>query len=79
MQAPKLPSFFKATNSKYFSFKPRYYNERKERREQLLKLEKSPLKFKRNNLKYPSQKARKFRILFLIIILSLLAYKLIIT
>jgi len=79
MQAPKLPSFFKAPNSKYFSFKPRYYNEREERREQLLKEEKSPLKFKRNNLKYPPQKARKFRILFLIIILSLLAYKLIIT
>jgi len=79
MQAPKLPSFFKAPNSKYFSFKPRYYNEREKRREQLLKEEKSPLKFKRNNLKYPPQKARKFRILFLIIILSLLAYKLIIT
>jgi hypothetical protein len=79
MQAPKLPSFFKAPNTKYFSFKARYYNERKERREQLLKEEKPTLKFKRNNMKYPSQKARKFRILFLIIILSLLAYKLIIT
>jgi hypothetical protein len=79
MQAPKLPSFFKAPISKYFSFKPRYYNESKERREQLLKEEKSPLKFKKNNLKSPPQKARKFRILFLIIILSLLAYKLIIT
>jgi len=79
MHAPKLPSFFKAPNSKYFSFKPRYYNEKKERREQLLKKEKSPLKFKRNNLKSPPQKARKFRIIFLIIILSLLAYKLIIT
>jgi hypothetical protein len=79
MQAPKLPSFFKAPSSKYFSFKPRYYNESKERREQLLKEEKSPLKFKRNILKSPPQKARKFRILFLIIILSLLAYKLIIT
>jgi hypothetical protein len=79
MKAPKLPSFFKAPSSKYFSFKPRYYNESKERREQLLKEEKSPLKFKRNNLKSPPQKARKFRILFLIIILSLLAYKLIIT
>jgi hypothetical protein len=79
MQAPKLPSFFKVPNAKYFSFKPRYYNENKKRREQLLKEEKSPLKFKRNNLKYPAQKVRKFRILLLIIILSLLAYKLIIT
>ena len=79
MQAPKIPSFFKAPNTKCFSFKPRYYDERKEKREQLLKEEKSTLKFKRNNIKYPSQKARKFRITFLIIILSLLAYKLIIT
>ena len=29
MQAPKLPSFFKSPTAKYFSFKPRYYNERK--------------------------------------------------
>ena len=43
MQAPKLPSFFKVPNAKYFSFKPRYYNENKKRREQLLKEEKSPL------------------------------------
>jgi len=47
MQAPKLPSVFKSPNSKYFSFKPRYYNEKKERREQLLKEEKSPLKSKK--------------------------------
>ena len=79
MKAPKLPSFFKASNVKLFSFKARYYNEMKERREQLLKEKKTPLKFKRNNLKSSPQKARKFRILFLIIILSLLAYKLIIT
>ena len=79
MQAPKLPSFFKAPNAKLFSFKTRYYNEMKERREQLLKEKKTPLKFKRGNLKHPSQKGRKFRILLLIIILSLLAYKLIIT
>ena len=79
MQAPKIPSFFRSSNIKHFSFKTRYYNESKERREQLVKEGKSPLKFKRNKFKFPSQKARKFRILFLIIILSLLAYKLIIT
>ena len=78
MPAPKLPSFFKTPSAKYFSFKPRYYNERKERREQLLKEGKSPLKFKRTNLKHPAQKGRRYRILFLIIILSLLAYKLLI-
>tara|TARA_B100000795_G_scaffold264152_1_gene244278 strand:+ start:1130 stop:1369 length:240 start_codon:yes stop_codon:yes gene_type:complete len=78
MPAPKLPSFFKTPSAKYFSFKPRYYDERKERREQLLKEGKSPLKFKRTNLKHPAQKGRRYRILFLIIILSLLAYKLLI-
>ena len=78
MPAPKLPSFFKTPSAKYFSFKPRYYDERKERREQLEKEGKSPLKFKRNNLKHPAQKGRRYRILFLIIILSLLAYQLLI-
>jgi len=78
MPAPKLPSFFKTPSAKYFSFKPRYYDERKERREQLLEEGKSPLKFKRTNLKHPAQKGRRYRILFLIIILSLLAYKLLI-
>jgi hypothetical protein len=78
MPAPKLPSFFKANSAKYFSFKPRYYDQRKERREQLEKEGKSPLKFKRTNLKHPAQKGRRYRILFLIIILSLLAYKLLI-
>ena len=78
MPAPRLPSFFKTPSAKYFSFKPRYYDERKERREQLLKEGKSPLKFKRTNLKHPAQKGRRYRILFLIIILSLLAYKLLI-
>ena len=78
MQAPKLPSFFKAHSAKNFSFKPRYYDQNKERREQLIKQGKSPLKFKRNKVKPSTQKGRKYRILFLIIILSLLAYKLLI-
>ena len=75
MQAPKLPSFFKTGNSKRFLFKPRYYDERKERIEQLKKEGKSPLKFKRQKLKHPAQKGRGRIIIFLIIILSLLAYK----
>jgi hypothetical protein len=78
MQAPKLPSFFKVPNTKNFSFKPRYYDQNRERREQLIKQGGSPLKFKRNKVKHPAQKDRKYRILFLIIILSLLAYKLLI-
>lgn len=78
MKAPKIPSFFKVPNAKNFSFKPRYYDQSKERREQLIKQGRSPLKFKRNKIKHPAQKGRKYRILFLIIILSLLAYKLLI-
>jgi len=78
MKAPKIPSFFKAPNAKNFTFKPRYYNQNKERREQLIKQGRSPLQFKRNKVTYPAQKGRKYRILFLIIILSLLAYKLLI-
>jgi hypothetical protein len=78
MKAPRLPSFFKSPNAKNFSFKPRYYDQKKERREQLIKQGKSPLKFKRNKIKHPVQKGRKYKILVLIIILSLLAYKLLI-
>ena len=78
MQAPRIPSFFKSPNTKYFSFKPRYYDERKERIRNLLKEEKYPLKFKRNNVKKSVQKDRKYKILFLIIILSFLSYKLLI-
>jgi hypothetical protein len=78
MRAPRIPSFFKASNAKNFSFKPRYYDQDKERREQLTEQGRSPLKFKKNKVKSPSQKGRKYRILFLIIILSLLAYKLLI-
>jgi hypothetical protein len=78
MQAPRLPSFFKTPNARNFSFKPRYYDQNKERREQLIKQDKSPLKFKRNKVKPSTQKGRKYRILFLIILLSLLAYKLLI-
>lgn len=35
MEAPKLPSLFKQNRSKTFDFKPRYYDERKERLESL--------------------------------------------
>jgi len=55
MQAPKFPSFFKSSASKSFSFAPRYYDERKERREQLKKGTKANIKFKRKHTK----KARK--------------------
>lgn len=35
MQAPKLPTIFKQQGSRGFEFKPRYYDERKERLEEL--------------------------------------------
>jgi len=77
MQAPRIPSFFKTSSAKSFSFIPRYYDKHKERREKLQKREKASIKFKRNHAK-KQQKGRGIRIIFLIIVLSLLAYKLII-
>mgnify|MGYP001566492413 CR=1 FL=1 len=78
MKAPKIPSFFKSKEITSFDFKPRYYDKQKERRAQLIKKGKSPLKFKHSNRKHPSQKGRGYRIILLIIILSLLFYKLLI-
>jgi len=77
MQAPKIPSFFKTPIAKSFSFKPRYYDKQKERMEQLIKGSKANIKFKRNNTQ-SKEKGRNRRIILLIIILSLLAYKFII-
>ena len=77
MKAPKIPSFFKASRAKSFSFKPRYYDERKERRKQLQEGTIANIRFKRGYTQ-KEQKGRSMKIVFLIIILSLLAYKVII-
>lgn len=77
MQAPKLPSFFKTPKYKSFSFIPRYYNENKERIKQLQSGKKNYIKFSLNDKKN-KLKVRNQRIIFLIIILSLLTYNLII-
>ena len=77
MQAPRIPSFFKTSSAKSFSFIPRYYDEHKERRERLKNGEEASIKFKRNHAK-KQQKGRGIRIVLLIFVLSLLAYKLII-
>ena len=37
MEAPKLPSFIRQNKHKNFEFKPRYYDERKERIDELRK------------------------------------------
>ncbi len=76
MQTPKIPSFFKEQSIKRFSFKPRYYNKRKERKKELEK-GKIHVKFTSNHTK-KKEKGRNMRIVFLIIILSLLTYKFII-
>ena len=77
MQAPRIPSFFKTAESRSFSFQPRYYDANKERREKLKKGVKTNLKLKKSKKKSQG-KGRSIRIIFLIIILSLLAYNFII-
>ena len=57
----------------------RYYNERKERRESVAKADKPSLTFEHKKRNHSSQKGRGYQIIFLIIILSLLAYKLLIS
>ena len=77
MQAPRIPSFFKTLENKSFSFEPRYYDENKERREKLKKGVKTNIKFNKSKRKNNS-KGRNLRIIFLIIILSLLSYNFVI-
>ena len=77
MRAPKFPSLFKYSDPKSFSFSTRYYDELKERREKLKRGTKANIRFKRSNTK-EGQKVRIVRIIFLIIILSLLSYIIII-
>jgi len=72
MRAPKLPSFFKSKNPKEFNFKPRYYDERKESIYKKTTQINKKIKFtSKSTIK--QQKGINIRIIFLIIILSLLA------
>ena len=48
MQFPRLPSIFKSPKVRSFSFPLRYYDERKERIENLKKGKKTKIKFKSN-------------------------------
>ena len=75
MQAPKLPSFFKIPKVKPFSFKPIYYDERKETLKQMQesgKIKKRIL-FNRNSKKQVQLKSLK-RLFVIIIALFLFAY-----
>lgn len=65
MKAPNLPSFFKKIQAAKFNFQARYYNEKENK--------KKTLRFKRIH-DSKSIKGRNKRIIFIIILLSLLAY-----
>ena len=72
MKAPNLPSFFKNQALKEFTFKPRYYNPYSRTNNNKKKKKKS-IKFNKisNN---ELTKGRNKRIIFIIIVLSLLTY-----
>ena len=73
MKAPQIPSFFKSGNAKKFNFQPRYYNETKERIENLKSKENIKIKFKRK--KHTKNKFnRLIRIIILIVFLYIIAY-----
>ena len=65
MKAPKIPSFFKIPQTNQFVYKPRYYKKTIQDRD---------IKFNRNSDRNQQQKAKNKRIIFFIIILSLLSY-----
>ena len=76
MKLPKIPSLFKNSEIKSFDFKPRYYNKKSTYKA------KSKIKFKRDNYlrinNNIEKKSSNYKILLLIIILSLLSYKILI-
>ena len=65
MNFPNIPSFFKKNPAKGFNFIPRYHKEKLEK--------KHKIKFKRN-IENNLSTGRSKRIIFIIIVLSLLAY-----
>ena len=72
MKAPNLPSFFKSPKLKEFQFHARYYL-KKEKKRKFENKKNSKIKFERISNPY-TLKRRNFKIIFIIIILSLLAY-----
>ena len=73
MQAPRLPSIFKSPKVRKFSFPVRYYDERKERIENLKKGKKTKIKFKSNGYTRINTSRGK-RLLLLLIALVLITY-----
>ena len=73
MQAPRLPSIFKSPKVRRFSFPVRYYEERKERIENLKKGKKTKIKFKSKG-DSRTNTGRSKRLLLVIIALVLVTY-----
>jgi len=73
MQSPRLPSIFKSPKVRSFSFPLRYYDERKERIENLKKGKKTKIKFKSNGYSRTNT-GRSKRLLLVIIALVLITY-----
>ena len=73
MQSPRLPSIFKSPKVRSFSFPLRYYDERKERIENIKKGKKTKIKFKSNGYSRTNT-GRSKRLLLVIIALVLVTY-----
>ena len=73
MQAPRLPSIFKSPKVRRFHFPTRYYDERKERIEDLKKGKKTKIKFKSKG-DSGTNTGRSKRLLLVIIALVLVTY-----
>ena len=73
MQSPRLPSIFKSPKVRSFSFPLRYYDERKERIENIKKGKKTKIKFKSNGYSRVNTRRSK-RLLLVIIALVLITY-----
>ena len=73
MQSPRLPSIFKSPKVRSFSFPLRYYDERKERIENLKKGKKTKIKFKNSGYSRTNT-GRSKRLLLVIIALVLITY-----
>ena len=73
MQAPRLPSMFKSPKIRKFNFSVRYYDERKERIENLKKGKKDKIEFK-NNRYLGVNSGRGKRLLLVVIALILITY-----
>jgi len=75
MQAPKIPSFFKAINIRRFNFKPRYYNKRKHEIELLKKENLLSRRLFINNLRKNNNEGKRTKkLIFILIGLFLLTY-----